>query len=461
MPKTQINCPQCRQPIVADVNQLFDVGEVPQAKQIFLSGSFNIAQCPHCEFQGMLSTPLVYHDPDKELLLTFFPQEMAMARDEQERIIGPLINQIVNNLPQEKRKGYLLSPRTMLTLQGMLETVLEADGITKEMIQAQEDRINLAQRLLSASEDTQPDIIQQEDGMIDGDFFTIFSRLLESAATSQDETAVQQLSQLQELLLEHSSMGKKLQTESEEIQAAAKSLQELGDGLSREKLLELVIEAPTDARIRALAGMVRPGMDYEFFTLLSRHIDTAQGQDKARLSALREKLLTFTQEIDQEIEARANVAVQNLESILKLKTDDIEPAIQQNIQAIDEFFVQAADKALIAARESGDLERSSKVQKILDTIENARKLPPEYELIDELLEIADDNMALKQMLESRPDDVTQNLVQTLTGLVNQSQSGLEQASETEKSEQEEISNRLQVVHEAVLGFSMRRSFKGS
>ena len=153
MPQTQINCPQCRQPIVADINQLFDVGENPQAKQIFLSGGFNLAQCPHCGYQGMLSMPLVYHDPEKELLLTYFPPEMGLPLEEQQKSIGPLINRVVNNLPQEKRKGYLLNPKTMLTLQVMLETILEGDGITKEMIQAQQDRINLIQRLLEAKDD--------------------------------------------------------------------------------------------------------------------------------------------------------------------------------------------------------------------------------------------------------------------------------------------------------------------
>ena len=149
MPQTQVNCPQCRQPIVSDLQQLFDAGENPHDKQIFLAGAFNIAQCPHCGFQGMLTMPLVYHDPEKEILLTYFPPEIGLPIEEQQKSIGPMINRIVNNLPQEKRKGYLLNPKTMFTLQGMLETILEADGITKEMIKAQEERMNLIQRLLT------------------------------------------------------------------------------------------------------------------------------------------------------------------------------------------------------------------------------------------------------------------------------------------------------------------------
>ena len=75
MPKTRINCPNCRQPVTADIDQLFDVNIDPAAKQRLLSGAFNIIQCPHCGFQGQAATPIVYHDPEKELLLTYVPPE--------------------------------------------------------------------------------------------------------------------------------------------------------------------------------------------------------------------------------------------------------------------------------------------------------------------------------------------------------------------------------------------------
>ncbi len=40
MPKTRVNCPNCRQPITADIEQLFDVNVDPSAKQKMLSGTF-------------------------------------------------------------------------------------------------------------------------------------------------------------------------------------------------------------------------------------------------------------------------------------------------------------------------------------------------------------------------------------------------------------------------------------
>ena len=457
MPKTQMNCPQCRQPIVAEVNQLIDVAQNPQLKQLFLAGAANIAECPHCGYQGGLSTPLVYHDPDKELLLTYFPTEMAMTRDEQEKIIGPLIKRVVDDLPQEKRKGYLFSPKTMLTLKGMVETVLEADGITKEMIQEQEERVSLIQNLLEAPEESRVEMIQQADEKITEDFFAIFSRIADSAAAQGGEEALQEMSGLQTLLLEHSTYGRKIQADFKEVEAAAKSLQDLGENLTQEKLVELVIEAPTDARLRALTRMVRQGMDYQFFTLLSAQIEQASEKDKPRLAALREKLLRFVQELDQELESRIQVAAQNLESLLKV--DDIEAAVQQNIRAIDDIFVQAATLALENARKDGDLERSGKIQRVIAAIEAAQAPPPEFELIDELLHLVEDEDAFQAALKSHADEITPELNQTLTGLVTQLSANLDQLSGELKDEQAEILNKLQIIHGAVLQVIMRRNLK--
>ena len=66
MPQTQIACPRCRQMITANIEQLFDVTQDPQAKQRLLGGASNTARCPHCGYQGRLATPIIYHDADKE-----------------------------------------------------------------------------------------------------------------------------------------------------------------------------------------------------------------------------------------------------------------------------------------------------------------------------------------------------------------------------------------------------------
>jgi hypothetical protein len=179
MPKIQTSCPRCRQPILAEVQQLFDLTTEPTAKQRLLSRSTNTARCQACGYEGLMSTPIVYHDPSKELLLTYFPPELGLPINEQEKQIGPMINKVVNALPAEKRKGYLFQPQTMFTYQTLLDRVLEADGITKEMIDAQQKRIGLIQRLLTTPKpEDRLTIIQQENSLIDGSFFAILSTLI-------------------------------------------------------------------------------------------------------------------------------------------------------------------------------------------------------------------------------------------------------------------------------------------
>ena len=448
MPKTRINCPNCRQPIVADVDQLFDAGEDPAAKQRLLSGMTNVVRCPHCGFQGNLATPIVYHDPDKELLLTFFPPEVNLPRDEQERLIGASINQVVNRLPQEKRKGYLLRPQAMLTLQGMIERILEADGITREMIQAQQAKFNLLQRLLSASAEARPEIARNEDNLIDAEFFSLLSRLLEASMAAGDRKAAQALADLQKAILPETTFGRQIQEQSREVEAAIASLQEAGEELTRDKLLDLVIKAPNDTRLSALVSLARPGMDYSFFQMLSERIDRARGDGRSRLIEIRERLLELTRQVDQQLEARMLQARQLLNKILE--AEDISEATAQSLAAVDDFFLQELTAAQEAARKQGDLEKIGKLQKVEQVIQEATAAPPEVAFIEELVDAPDD-AARQKLIEANLDKITPELLDALVNILAQ----------VENSNQEpELAARLKAIHRQALRYSMEMKLKG-
>ncbi len=446
MPKTRINCPNCRQPIMADIEQLYEVGADPAAKQRLLSGAANFIQCPNCGYQGNLATPIVYHDPDKELLLTYFPPELNVPRDEQERIIGGMINQVVNRLPQEKRKGYLLRPQPTLTLQGLVERILEADGITREMIQAQQQRLNLLQRLVNATPDARVEIAKQEDQLIDAEFFGLLNRLVETAVASGDQESARRLAEVQQNLLPVTNFGRELQSQAQEVEAAVASLREAGQGLTREKLLDLVENAPNETRLNALVSLARPGMDYEFFRLLSDRIDRARGEGRARLVKLRDQLLEMTQKIDQQMQARAEQSRQLLNNILQ--SENIEEATLQNLPAVDEFFLQELNSALEDARKQGDLEKLGKLQKVVGIIQQASEAPPEVALIEELLD-AQDEKARQAILEANRDKITPEFLDALTNIVAQVQS----------SDDQQLVERMKAVHRQALRFSMQANLK--
>jgi hypothetical protein len=446
MPTTRINCPNCRQPITADIQQLFDVAQDLSDKQRLLSGAVNMTKCPHCGYQGVVATPMVYHDPSKELLLTFFPPEMNLKMDEQERMIGPLINQVVNNLPQEQRKGYLLRPQAVLTMQGMIERVLEADGITREMIQEQQKRLNLIQRLAGLSEEAVENAAKEDDELMDTEFFSILNRLVESAMMAGDEASARALSNLQQKLMSLTTTGRKIEAQNREVQEAIHDLQELGEELTREKLLDMLINATSDVRMSVLASLARPALDYEFFQLLTERIENAKGSGRERLIQLRERLLEMTREIDRQIESRMEQSREFLNQLLK--EEDIPSATEQNLGAIDDAFLQVLNSEMTAARQKGDLDRIQKLGQVVQVIQQASTPPPEVEMIEDLLD-EEDEQARQEWLEANRDKVTSEFVDTLTNLVGQSQDGRDK----------ELSDRLQEVYRSVLRFSMKSNLE--
>jgi hypothetical protein len=450
MPQTQIACPRCRQMIAANVEQLFDVTQDPQAKQRLLGGVSNMARCPYCGYQGRLATPIVYHDNDKELLLTFFPPELGLPLNEQEKVIGPIIKQIMDRLPREKRKGYLLNPIPNLTYESMIQTILSKDGITPEMLKEQQDRVALIERLLQASSnDVRSEIIKQNLNLFDEQFFALFSRIAQSTAASGQEPVARALVELQKQLLEETAFGRELKESVGELEAATKSLQEAGQGLTREKLLDLVVASPNDARVRAYVNLARAGMDYEFFQILSKRIDKASGDEKAKLESMREKLLGFTNEVDKQLEARYKQAQEFVESLLA--QDDVVQAVQENLDRFTQDAVDVVNQMLRQASEKNDYTRMGKLQKMVEVLREA-STPPEVAFIEQLLDAPDD-AALEQMLNENASLINDQFMEALIGLVGQ----VDQAAEQGNPEAKALSEKLSKVYKTALKFSMKKN----
>ena len=448
MAQTQIACPRCKQMITANVEQLFDVTADPQAKQRLLSGQSNHARCPYCGYQGRLATPVVYHDNEKELLLTFFPAELGLPMNEQERMIGPLIKQVTDRLPPEKRKAYLLKPQANLTYESMLETILGKDGITPEMLKEQQERVGLIEKLIQiTTKDVRSELIKQNAKMIDEQFFALFSRIAQSALSSGQEQIARALIDLQTQLLEETEYGRQLKESVGELEAAQKVLQEAGQGLTREKLLDFVLEAQTDARIRAYVSLARGGMDYVFFQNLSERIDQSSGDEKTRLEGIREKLLQFVNDVDKQMEARYKQAQDFVESLLA--QEDIEKATQANLENFTQDALEIAQQLLRQASEKNDYARMGKLQKMIQVLQ-AASAPPEVMFIEQLIQLPD-AAAIEAALTQNEAMLTQPLLDTLSGLVTQME------SQADNPEAKAMGERLSEVYKIALKLSMKKN----
>ncbi len=452
--KTQIPCPRCRQPIVAQIEQLFDITSDPGAKQRLLGGVSNYAVCQNCGYNGPLATPIVYHDADKQLLLTYFPPELAMPVNEQEKLVGPLITQVTNRLPPEKRKAYLLRPQSFLTYQSLIERILGADGITPEMIEAQKKRVSLVERLLGASTpEARTEIMKQEGDLLDAEFFSIFNRLMEGATGSGQEQYIAQMDAIQKQLLAESEYGRKITDQAKEVQEALKSLQSAGKNLDREKLLEILIAAPNEDRINALVSLARPGLDYMFFQSLTEKIEKNTGDERKKLEDLREKLLESTRRFDQRTAEEFKRANELLNTLLA--ADDIQQATASHIQEITDAFVQVLNRALQEANQKNDAELMPKLQQIVAVLKEASAPPPELALLEELLD-APDEVALNKMLEQHAEEITPELSSIIANILARSE---EHAGNKPQAEDAQTIEKLRALYKAVLRFSMTKSLK--
>ena len=396
-----------------------------------------------------MSTPLVYHDPSKELLLTYFPPEMGLPVNDQERLMGPMITQVVNKLAPEKRKAYIFRPQTMLTLQTMIEKVLQADGITKEMLEGQQKRLALIQRLLTIPQAVdRTAIIQQEEALVDESLFSILSHLVESAMAQSDQQLARGLAAVQQELLSQTKVGKELQSQSLEAEAALKSLQQASEkGMTREILLDLLTEAPTETRFNTLVSLARSGLDYSFYQILADRITAAPEDQKQKLVEMREKLLKLTSEIDKVMQKQQGETRKLLERILA--APDIRQAAMDAIESINDMFMEILQSELQVARQKADLDRIGKLQKVITVVEEASAPPPELELIDKLIS-APDEAARQQFLQENTALVTQEFIDLLNNLMVQSET---------QPQLQEAKEQIQQAFSSALRFTMQANLK--
>ena len=410
--KMQVSCPNCRTPLMATIEQLFDVTQDPGAKNRFLSGRFNQINCPTCRYQGQVATPLLYHDADKELLMSYVPMELGLPQMEQEKIIGKLMNEVVNRLPQEKRKGYLLNPKPALTLQGMMDRVLEGEGITREMLEAQKTKAQLIQQLLTTPEDQLPALVKEKDAELDQTFFQLLTASAEAQAAGGSPNGAQRLLNLRQKLLELSSFGAQTRQRQQSFEAAVRELQALGDKLTQDKLLELILKADDDDKVAAYVSFARPALDYAFFEALTRRIDKAQGAEKERLAQLRETLLQMTQEIDAVTRAQMEEAAGALRALLD--APDLYQALRENAGRLDETFMAVLNMNMEAAQQAGRPDLLQRLSLISDGVMRLMQesAPPEVRFINELLQIPSDEQAEAE-LKRRAAEINQALIDAM------------------------------------------------
>ncbi len=452
MARIQTSCPNCGQPLVAEIFQVVDANKDLKLKEILLAGGLNLAQCQACGFKGQLPVPLVYHDNEKELLLTFSPPDTNKTMEEKEAALSPLLKQVIDNLEPKDRKGYLFQPQAMLTMNNLVKNVLMSDGITEEMIQDQQEKMKLLDTLFNQEGEQLKKTVLDNDQKIDREFFAIFAEIAQRIITSQDEKSIEKIKAVQDVLMAETDIGKEILAESQEIQAATKSLEALGENLTRGSLLEIVINAPNLERVKALAGLVRPAMDYEFFQNFTERIEAANESERKDLVEKRNLMLKVTQEIDEQLQQRAAAAVETINRIIE--NDSVEEGLMQDIGLVDQLFVQALSGEINQAEENKNEERKTKLIELFQIIQDM-STPPELKKVEELVTLTDDKSKLELALDDIDPEFSEKIIGYLTSIISNYE---EQAINEEAENLEQLNetlSKLKIVFNELLRKSMK------
>jgi hypothetical protein len=407
------------------VQQIFDTGQDPSAKQRVLNGVTNVAQCPHCGMRGAMSVPFLYHDPENELALVYMPMEAGGDREQREQIIGRLTRRVMDQLPSEQRKAYLLQPEVFLTMDNMIKRILKEEGVTEEMLEEQQEKARLLQRMVEATSDEALEaMIETNDDAIDETLFYMLTRNLEMAQAADQEAAAQKLRQVREKLLE-------LSTEGQAIQARNELLNALREEPNRDKLLQLLIEAPDRETREMLVTFGRPMLDYLFFQNLTSEIDAAKDEEeRERLTELRQEILDTRDRLDQEAQALYGSRAALLRDLLT--SDDPKGLARRRIDEIDEAFLNVLGANLQQAHEQEDQEALEALRAIWDVVMSLMEeaMPPELRLINRLM-AAEDEQEIERLLEESRNLVTQRMAQ----FVEETEASAREEGDLETAEQ--------------------------
>ncbi len=418
MPKQMmIQCTNCGNQFGAIVETLVDASQDPTAKQRLLSGGLNVMQCPKCSYQMMVGSPLLYHDASKDLLIGFVPMELNMNNDQQEKALGDLMRELTARIPQNQFRGYLFQPRRALSMQHLVEQVLQADGVTPEMIEAQKARARLIEQIMEAAEPALAVLVQENDAKIDAAFFQTMTLMAQRLASAGSPDVAQQVVMVQARVAELSSYGKqamqRVREEEAIVEQIANEVEALGADADRPEFLDMIIHYQSDpVRLRALVGLVRPVFDEIFFQEMNVAIGRAPADQRLNLETLRTTLTKMIQEADTQSQEAIRAAVQLLQQIVN--APDLDEALRNYITLIDGTFLSVLEANLQQAQHGGDqmlFERLAEIyQRVSAIIEDS--MPPTLRFINEMLATPSDEDALN-LLVKRAQEFGADLVATM------------------------------------------------
>ncbi|MGC9332546.1 MAG: CpXC domain-containing protein [Anaerolineae bacterium] len=430
----RVTCPACGTQFQTPVNQILDVRVNPDAKQMVLGGTVNVAQCPSCGTAGALNLPFLYHDPEQEVALLFLPMEAGRTEEDRQKLAGVLTRQLMDSLPPEERKGYLLQPETFITLDSLVRRVLELEGVSDEDLERSRKQQELLRSLVEADEEAWEALVAENTDLIDGDFFSMLNYNLQVLSSAGVEEGLAKVQALQDYLIEHHPMGRELKARSDVVRPFMEEP-------SRETLLQALVNAPDEETVEVLSQMGLSLMDYTFFQVLNKRIEKADEEEAARLKKLRRHILDIREDAQEASEELARERLKLLHRMI----DSAEPMkmARSHLSELDRVFVYVLQSRMQYAQQVSDddyLEQLEKISDILSSIME-ESVPPQVALVRRLL-MATSNEEVNTLLQQNRQMLDEDFVEFMKVLEDESR---EQGDV-------EVADRLSELRQKIQGF---------
>lgn len=447
----QVQCPNCGTPYAVPVFSIIDLGANPELKQPLLGGQINTAVCTNCGAGGQISAPLMVHIPEKQWLGVMVPAEARMNEVQRQKVIGELTQALMRKLPQEERKGYMLQPKLFQDWTRFTEQLWEFEGVTAEMLRRQRAQTDLMQSLLTLADDRKAleIAIARSGDLIDRQFFVLFDRLMmmlgAQGPEAEAEAEGERFRLLRVALLEMTPAGRDVAAQQERIGNFVKQIQ---PGTTHAKLIAMLVGLWQEPEGRDMGAAVVTSVpmlfDYQFLLELSSRLEqSTDDEEKKALGEIRELVVIVQEQIQESRQQGVQQAQEALAQILQ--APNLEEALRQNAESIDELFLSLLVANIQQAQKNNSTGAMRRLQAVYDaTMEMLQEgLPPELQLINRLLGVATDKAALSAMLEENRQALTPAFVEAMRSMETEMrQSGRAELADRVKSVRGQVSLKM-------------------
>lgn len=409
----QVQCPNCGTPFTAAVFSIVDLGANPELREPLLSGQVNAAICQNCGAGGPLSAPLMVHDPENEFLGVMVPSQARLQDAQAQRVIGEMSKALMNRLPNEQRRGYMLNPRQFFDWDSLLEVLWGFEGVTPEMLRTQRDQSELITSLVRLAPDVKAMqmVADRRPNLINRDFFALLGQVIGTLSQQGQETqqaAANALVELRNHLLETTEAGKAVKATEEVLRGA---MSRLSPSMSRDDFLDLLLEywdkgEDGESIVVSLMSIAQGLVDYQFLMALTNRIDeTDDPEARAPLLSLRELVVEFSQQAQQGQAQSREAMLQQVQAFLQdvLQAPDPQALMEQRSDELNEVFLAVLASNIEQAQQKNATFAVKRLQAIYTGAMSIlqENLPPELKLMNQLVSTHDEKEVRRLLQENR------------------------------------------------------------